>query len=134
DALPEGAIATPHEGELAAMERAFGLSGAGAKWQRAQALAQASGLVILAKGPDSLIAAPDGRLLCAARAPSWLSVAGSGDVLAGCVAARLAAGEDAFAAAATALWLHGEAARLAGGPFTAGQLAGMVRAAYRTAL
>ena len=57
------------------------------------------------------------------KVPSWLSVAGTGDVLAGVIASRLATGAEPFAAACEGLWLHGEAARLAGPAFTAGTLA-----------
>jgi len=94
------------------------------------ALARESGMIIVAKGPDTLVAGPDGRLACARRASSWLSVAGTGDVLAGAIASRLAAGAEPFVAACEGVWLQGEAARLAGPAFTAGQLA----AALPTAL
>ncbi len=123
-------IATPHEGELASLERAFACDGSGSKVERASALAKASGMVIVAKGPDTIIAAPDGRLTCAPRASAWLSTAGTGDVLAGAIASRLATGAEPFAAACEGVWLHGEAARLCGPAFTAGQLASTVSAAY----
>jgi hydroxyethylthiazole kinase-like uncharacterized protein yjeF len=119
-------IATPHEGELKALEAAFGCDGAGSKPDRALALARDSGMVIVAKGADTVIAAPDGRLACARPASSWLSVAGTGDVLAGIIASRLATGTEAFAAACEGVWLHGEAARLAGPAFTAGDLAAAI--------
>jgi NAD(P)H-hydrate repair Nnr-like enzyme with NAD(P)H-hydrate dehydratase domain len=122
-------VATPHEGELKALEKTFSCDGSGAKPERARALARASGMVIVAKGPDTVIAAPDGRLACAARASSWLSVAGTGDVLAGVIASRLATGAEPFAAACEGVWLHGEAARLAGPAFTAGGLAAHLPAA-----
>ncbi|MBS0254464.1 MAG: NAD(P)H-hydrate epimerase [Proteobacteria bacterium] len=137
DLLGAGAhprIATPHEGELAALEQAFGLSPHGSKVERATALAGTSGMVLVAKGPDTVIAAPDGRVAMAPRAPSWLSVAGTGDVLAGTIAARLAAGVEPFTAAAEGVWLHGEAARLAPVPFTAMGLAETIPAAYRACL
>ncbi|MFM6930829.1 MAG: NAD(P)H-hydrate dehydratase [Novosphingobium sp.] len=127
-------IATPHEGEFAAMEAAFGLGGEGSKPDRALALAQASGMVIVAKGPDSVIAAPDGRIAFSHRASSWLSTAGTGDVLAGTIASRLASGVAPFEAACQGVWLHGEAARLAGAAFTAGKLAESVGAAYAACL
>ncbi len=127
-------LATPHEGELAALERSFGLAGTGSKVARAVALAATSGMVVVAKGPDSVIAAPDGRIACAPRASSWLSTAGTGDVLAGTIASRLAAGADAFKAAAEGLWLHGEAARRTPVPFTAGQLAQSITGAFATCL
>jgi hydroxyethylthiazole kinase-like uncharacterized protein yjeF len=131
---PAPTIATPHEGELAALERAFGLAGTGAKPDRAVALAQAAGAVIVAKGPDTVIAAPDGRLALVQRASSWLSTAGTGDVLAGIIASRLATGVDAFQAACQGAWLHAEAARRCATPFTAGDLARAVAGAYGAAL
>ena len=128
------AVATPHEGELVALEAAFGLKKVGSKIDRALALAEASGLVIVAKGPDTIIAAPEGHWLAAPRGVSWLSTAGSGDVLAGCVASRLACGAPAFAAAAQGVWLQAEAARLAGPAFSAATLAAMVPQALRNCL
>jgi len=127
-------IATPHEGEFAALERAFACDGAGSKPVRAAALAKASGMVVVAKGPDTVIAAPDGRMACAPRASSWLSTAGTGDVLAGNIASRLACGDDAFAAASTGVWLHGEAARMCPPGFSAGALAAAVPAALEACL
>ncbi|MEY4720309.1 MAG: hypothetical protein RIQ46_34, partial [Pseudomonadota bacterium] len=127
-------VATPHEGELATLEAAFGCPGSGSRVDRALALAKASGMVVVAKGPDTVIAAPDGRVACAVRASSWLSTAGTGDVLAGVIASRLATGVDPFAAACEGVWLHGEAARLCGPAFAAGQLASAVQGAYAACL
>lgn len=127
-------IATPHEGELASLEHAFGLDGAGSKVDRAVALAKAANMVVVAKGPDSVVAAPDGRLAYAPRASSWLSTAGTGDVLAGTIASRLACGEDTFEAACQGVWLHAEAARLGGAAFSAGQLASAIRSAVASCL
>jgi hydroxyethylthiazole kinase-like uncharacterized protein yjeF len=127
-------VATPHEGELLTLERAFALDGIGSKAQRAAALAKASAMVVVAKGADSVIAAPDGRIALAHRASSWLSTAGTGDVLAGTIASRLAAGADPFDAACQGVWLHGEAARQCEPPFTAGELAAAVRSAYAACL
>ena len=128
--LPEGTpiLATPHDGELDALCRSFGIIAEGRR-ARALALARISGMVVLAKGPDTCIAAPDGRLALAAPASSWLSVAGTGDVLAGIAASRMAAGRDPFAAACEAVWLHGEAARRSGAAFTPSALAQAVSAA-----
>lgn len=127
-------IATPHEGELLALERAFALPGAGSKAPRALALARASGMVVLAKGADSVVADPQGRLAFAPRASAWLSTAGTGDVLAGILASRLAAGSSGFDAACEALWLHAEAARQCGPVLNAAVLAERVRSAYAAAL
>jgi ADP-dependent NAD(P)H-hydrate dehydratase / NAD(P)H-hydrate epimerase len=127
-------IATPHEGELSSLERAFDLDNSGGKVARALALAQAANMVVVAKGPDTVVAAPDGRLAYAPRGSSWLSTAGTGDVLAGTIASRLANGADPFDAACQGVWLHGEAARLCGPAFSAGHLAEAVRAAYAACL
>ncbi|HXG99800.1 MAG TPA: NAD(P)H-hydrate dehydratase [Sphingomicrobium sp.] len=104
------AILTPHEGEFL---RLFGEI-PGSKADRALAAAEASRSVIVYKGPDTLIAAPDGRLVFAPPAPAWLATAGSGDVLAGMIAAFRAQGRASFEAACDAVWLHGRAAELAG--------------------
>ena len=104
------AILTPHEGEFV---RLFGEID-GSKAERALAAAARSRSVIVYKGPDTLVAAPDGRLAFAPPAPAWLATAGSGDVLAGMIAALRAQGRAPFEAACDAVWLHGRAAELAG--------------------
>ena len=105
-----GAILTPHEGEFEAL---FG-NLQGSKPERALAAAKASGATIVFKGPDTLVASPDGRLGFAPPAPAWLASAGTGDVLAGMVAAMRARGLEPFEAACAAVWLHGRAAEVAG--------------------
>ena len=82
--------------------------GAGAKGGRA------SGAVVVFKGPDTLVASPDGQLGFAPPAPAWLASAGTGDVLAGMIAAMRARGMTPFEAACAAVWLHGRAAEIAG--------------------
>lgn len=79
-------IATPHGGELEALCRRFAIIAEG-RMARAKALSAASGMVVVAKGPDSFVASPNGALAVGPAAPSWLSVAGSGDVLAGILGA-----------------------------------------------
>jgi hydroxyethylthiazole kinase-like uncharacterized protein yjeF len=106
----QDAIITPHEGEFQTL---FG-DLPGSKAERALAAAALSGAVVVYKGPDTLVASPDGRLGFASPAPAWLASAGTGDVLAGMIAAMRARGLAAFEAACAAVWLHGRAAEIAG--------------------
>ena len=91
-------------------------------------------MVVVAKGPDTFVAAPDGRLAVACPASSWLSTAGTGDVLAGIVASRLATGADGFDAACEGVWLHGEAGRLAGPALTPSSLIAQIPVALAACL
>ena len=117
-------VLTPHHGEFLALVQGAGeVSEAPNKAFRAAWLADALRAHVLYKGADSVVAGPDGQVIIADRRCTWLSVAGTGDVLAGSIAARLANHGVALHAMAEAVWLHDRAARYAGPAFTAWQLA-----------
>ena len=118
----QDSIITPHSGEFTQL---FGEI-PGSKAEQALEAARRSGAVVVFKGPDTIVASPDGRAGFAPPAPAWLASAGTGDVLAGLIAALRAGGMSAFEAGCAGVWLQGRAAEIAGPAMIADDLAAAI--------
>jgi hydroxyethylthiazole kinase-like uncharacterized protein yjeF len=125
-------ILTPHEGEFVRLfSRIDKNTKVKSKHEKATLAASQCGAIVLLKGPDTVIASPDGRTAITANAPATLATAGSGDVLTGIISGLLAQHMPAFEAASAAAWLHGEAAAEFGPGLISEDLPDMLPKVYR---
>lgn len=124
-------VMTPHAGEFARLFPDITLDD---RPKAAILAAQRSGAVVLLKGPETIIVAPDGRIAINRHASPWLATAGSGDVLTGLISGLLAQATPAFDAACIGAWLHGDIGVRAGPGLTADSMIGQIPLVLRGCL
>ncbi|MES1155520.1 MAG: ADP/ATP-dependent (S)-NAD(P)H-hydrate dehydratase, partial [Pseudorhodoplanes sp.] len=126
------AILTPHDGEFTRIFKAKDQNPpVKQKLEECREASHEAGAVVVRKGPDTVVAAPDGRAAIAGNAPPWLATGGSGDVLAGLIGGLRAQGMPAFEAACAGVWLHGECGAEMGPGLIAEDLPEQLPAVYR---
>lgn len=128
------AVITPHEGEFRRIFPDIAADRHTSKLEKTRAAAERSNAVIIYKGPDTVIAASDGRAAINSNGTAYLATAGSGDVLSGITAGLLAQGMPAFEAACAAVWIHGEAGQIFGPGLIAEDLPGLLPDIFATLL
>jgi hydroxyethylthiazole kinase-like uncharacterized protein yjeF len=132
---PGPVVLTPHQGEFSRIfNDMFEDHNPNSKLDKTRLAAEFCGAIVVYKGADTVVAAPDGRATIAENGPPSLATAGSGDVLSGVICGLMAQGMPAFEAACAGVWLHGDAASEFGPGLIAEDLPEMLPRVYRRLL